>query len=203
MSFHTGQTFTFGEQPSATKWQYLWDNDYALADGSGIEDDAILARHIADDVVSAFSHLTASGASVKKSATQSLATATIAAVTFDQEEFDTDSYHSTASNTSRLTVPKAGKYLICANLTFAPQTAGTRFAWFGINGDGTNYRLALSGGMDPELDDCGLSCFAIEDLAANDYVELFAYQSSGGNLNINAEAGKTGYTRFSIARLGA
>lgn len=35
MSFHTGQTFTYGEQPSATKWQYLWDNDYALADGEG------------------------------------------------------------------------------------------------------------------------------------------------------------------------
>lgn len=51
MSFHAGQTFTFGEQPSATKWQYLWDNDYALADGTGISDDAILARHIAAGVV--------------------------------------------------------------------------------------------------------------------------------------------------------
>jgi hypothetical protein len=33
MTFHTGQTFTFGEQPSATKWGYLWENDeyhYAL-----------------------------------------------------------------------------------------------------------------------------------------------------------------------------
>lgn len=53
MSFHAGQTFTFGEQPSATKWQYLWDNDYALADGSGISDDAIITRHIADDAVKA------------------------------------------------------------------------------------------------------------------------------------------------------
>lgn len=51
MSFHTGQTFTFGEQPSATKWQYIWDNDYALADGTGIEDDAILTRHIADSQI--------------------------------------------------------------------------------------------------------------------------------------------------------
>lgn len=46
MSFHAGQTFTFGEQPSATKWQYIWDNDYALADGTGISNDAILTRHI-------------------------------------------------------------------------------------------------------------------------------------------------------------
>lgn len=56
MSFHTGQTFTFGEQPSATKWQWLWDNDYALADGSGIEDDAIDSRHIVDGAID-FVHL--------------------------------------------------------------------------------------------------------------------------------------------------
>ncbi len=53
MSFHAGQTFTFGEQPSATKWQYLWDNDYALADGSGISDDALLSRHYAAKSVNA------------------------------------------------------------------------------------------------------------------------------------------------------
>jgi len=31
--------------------QYIWDNDYALADGTGISDDAIIARHIADGAV--------------------------------------------------------------------------------------------------------------------------------------------------------
>lgn len=36
MSYHTGQTFTFGEQPSATKWNYLWENDDSLRDGSGV-----------------------------------------------------------------------------------------------------------------------------------------------------------------------
>lgn len=51
MSFHTAQTFTYGETPSATKWNYLWENDYALADGTGIEDDAIIARHITDAVI--------------------------------------------------------------------------------------------------------------------------------------------------------
>lgn len=47
MSFHAGQTFTYGEQPSATKWQYIWDNDYALADGTGISAGAILTSHLA------------------------------------------------------------------------------------------------------------------------------------------------------------
>jgi len=45
MSFHAGQSFTFGETPSATKWNYLWENDYALADGTGISDNAIDSRH--------------------------------------------------------------------------------------------------------------------------------------------------------------
>lgn len=27
MPFNIGQTFVFGEQPSATKWNYLWEND--------------------------------------------------------------------------------------------------------------------------------------------------------------------------------
>lgn len=36
MTFHSSQTFTYGEQPSASKWQYIWDNDEALRDGSGL-----------------------------------------------------------------------------------------------------------------------------------------------------------------------
>lgn len=29
-------SFVFGEQPSLTKWQYLWSNDSAFQDGSGL-----------------------------------------------------------------------------------------------------------------------------------------------------------------------
>lgn len=46
MSFHGGQTFVFGEQPAASKWQWLWDNDDALANGTGISDAAIAKRHM-------------------------------------------------------------------------------------------------------------------------------------------------------------
>lgn len=37
-------------------------------------------------------------------------------LTFDSERFDTDSYHSTSSNTSRLTVPTTGYYGIGASI---------------------------------------------------------------------------------------
>lgn len=61
MSFHAAQTFTFGEQPSATKWQYVWDNDYALADGTGISNNAILARHITPAILTNAMLSTAAG----------------------------------------------------------------------------------------------------------------------------------------------
>lgn len=53
MAFHLNQTFVYGEQPSATKMQYIWDNDYALADGSGFEDDAIETSHILANTIEA------------------------------------------------------------------------------------------------------------------------------------------------------
>lgn len=58
MSFHTGQSFTFGETPSATKWNYLWENDYALADGTGLEDDIIDSRHYVDGSIDPAHHAT-------------------------------------------------------------------------------------------------------------------------------------------------
>ena len=39
MSFTAGQSFSFGEQPSTTKWNYLWGNDYALQDWSAFTND--------------------------------------------------------------------------------------------------------------------------------------------------------------------
>lgn len=41
----------FGEQPTAAKWNILGTNDASFHDGTGIDDDAILARHILSGVV--------------------------------------------------------------------------------------------------------------------------------------------------------
>ena len=42
-----GWAVIYGETPSATRWSELGDNDDALATGAGIDDDAIVNRHIA------------------------------------------------------------------------------------------------------------------------------------------------------------
>ena len=41
----------FGEQPSASKWNILGTNDASFNDGTGIGDNAIINRHIAEGVV--------------------------------------------------------------------------------------------------------------------------------------------------------
>lgn len=41
----------FGEQPTAAKWNILGDNDASFHDGTGIDDDAILARHLSTGAV--------------------------------------------------------------------------------------------------------------------------------------------------------
>ena len=42
----------FGEQPSASKWNILGTNDAGFNDGTAIGDDAIIARHIANNAIS-------------------------------------------------------------------------------------------------------------------------------------------------------
>lgn len=41
----------FGEQPTAAKWNILGENDASFHDGTGIDDDAILNRHLAAGAV--------------------------------------------------------------------------------------------------------------------------------------------------------
>lgn len=198
---YSADTFVADEQPTTAKWNKLWSNDASFNDGTGIGDDAIIARHIADDVVSMYQHTDFSGCELSKSAAQSLTNSALTPITFDTEVLDTDGYHSTSSNTSRITIPKAGIYLFHGNITFAPNTTGSRFAWIQLNG--VDSRHGLNGGMDPEGDDCGLSVVTLQSLSASDYVELYGFQSSGGALNVQAENDKIGYTRFGVVRLGS
>ena len=40
---YTAGSFSFGEQPSTSKWNNLWENDASFHDGTGIADGAITA----------------------------------------------------------------------------------------------------------------------------------------------------------------
>ena len=140
------------------------------------------------------------GCSLTKSANQSISNTTNTAITFDTELEDTDSFHSTVTNTSRITIPagKAGFYLISGQINYASNATGVRHGNIYKNGSllSAAWLMGATNG-----DWTGGSVSQIVELAVNDYVELFAYQNSGGNLNING--GSTYGAAFQVQYLGA
>jgi len=125
-----------------------------------------------------------SGVRVKKSATQSIPNATDTVITFDTETFDEGSYHSTATNTGRLTVPvgKAGYYQIYFAIQFDVNGTGDREISIFLNGTATRIcaaNQAADSTLYPVING-GTTYY----LAETDFVQLLAYQDRGGALDI-------------------
>jgi hypothetical protein len=129
---------------------------------------------------------------------QSLANSAETAVTYNTEEFDTDGFHSTSTNTSRFTIPagKAGKYFIMATASTA-NAGGIRQISILKNGTTPVNRLLLTAvsGFETQLN---TSC--VVDLAVSDYVECAIFQNSGGAINAVANQESQ---RFSLVYIGA
>ena len=115
--------------------------------------------------------------------TQSISTGTWTAVTFDSESVDTDSYHSTSSNTSRVTVPtgKAGKYRLTYNNQWPPNGTGVRTLNIYKNGSSSLYCPEQIGNSSYYI---GTSLTFTITAAVGDYFEVYVYQTSGGSLNV-------------------
>ena len=140
------------------------------------------------------------GASVYKSAQQSVNNATETASNFDTEVFDTDAFHSTSTNTSRMTIPsgKDGKYLLLGRVCFVANTTGVRQGRLRKNGNliavNTDTTPGSGGGQNIEVS-------GIYSAVAGDYFEVAYWQNSGGALN--SENGGEYYDAFMIQYLGA
>lgn len=103
-------------------------------------------------------------------------------LTFDSERFDTNTMHSTSSNTGRITFTTAGKYVIGGSIEFASSAVGNRAIAIRLNGSTTIARHStVNIGAVQQL-----SIASEYDFAANDYIELFAFQDSGVAVNVNA-----------------
>lgn len=125
------------------------------------------------------------GATVYNSTNQSLSNNTTTAITFDSEVRDTDSIHSTSSNTSRMTVPSGvTKVRVRGRVSYAANSTGIRVTSIKMNGSDiastlceTSVSAQASGATDVELQTAVVTC------VAGDYFELYGYQNSGGALN--------------------
>jgi hypothetical protein len=138
------------------------------------------------------------GCSLTKSGTQSLNNDTFTSITFDTEEFDTDAYHSTSTNTSRITIPTGlgGKYRINGVLSWLNNATGIRRVRLVKNGT-TNINLVSMNNNGSSTVVTATTFSLILDLVATDYIEVQALQGSSGNLNVTVD------TRLQAEYLGA
>ncbi len=135
-------------------------------------------------------------ARVHHNANQSISNVTFTALAFSSERYDTDAIHDTSTNNSRLTCKTAGKYSIQAVVNFDNNATGVRVVTILLNGTTTiavESRNAVNG------TNTSITISTDYDLAVNDYVEVQAYQSSGGNLNVISAGNYT--PEFSMHRI--
>lgn len=111
---------------------------------------------------------------------QTLTNATATILACSGETFDNDAMHSTVTNNSRLTAQKGGRYDCTCTVEFAANATGIRQVFFKKNGT-----TVLQGARQNATSAFNAIFQATQTvvLAAGEYIELEAYQSSGGGLN--------------------
>jgi hypothetical protein len=121
-------------------------------------------------------------ARARKTVSQSISNATYTAVTYaESEDYDTDGIHDLSTNPSRFTAKTPGIYSVIGNVSWASNSTGRRQLVIYKNGSGvgiSEQRSATNGAWD------GQFITGEVQLAAGDYVEIWAWQDSGGALNI-------------------
>ncbi|MFF1776957.1 hypothetical protein [Streptomyces virginiae] len=123
------------------------------------------------------------------------ASGTSTLVTFDSESWDTDAMHSTATDTSRITINTSGQYLVTFYGRFPSNATGYRQLNFRKNSNGnpsggstmsTIALAAVNGAQTFVSRTFELNCLSGE------YFELFATQNSGVSLTLDPGQRVTG-----------
>jgi hypothetical protein len=116
------------------------------------------------------------------STTQAIASGTKTGLVFDSERFDTDSMHSTTTNTGRITVNTAGLYLFSAHVGWAANVTGFRIVYLTLNAGSDIAIQSTQVRSDGFLD---FSVATIWKCAVADFVTVSVYQNSGSTINVN------------------
>jgi hypothetical protein len=128
-------------------------------------------------------------------ATLALANATNTPIPFDQTQYDSGTstaQHETVTNPTRITCQQDGVYIVDAFVGFASNAAGQRYASMRKNGNVVQFvcedgRDALS------TDVTEIYIGSQMRLTAGEYVEVLAWQNSGGSLNLRNDSGLNAY----------
>ena len=139
------------------------------------------------------------GCLAQKDAFQSTTNGTQTKVSFAAADlYDTDAFHDTSTNNSRMTIPAGlgGYYLVYGSIGWASNGSGRRQLTITKN----NTDIRTTEGFENEIDLYPtLNISVVLNLTAGDYVELEAYQTSGGALNVSDSIQKNS---FGVVKLG-
>ncbi len=123
----------------------------------------------------------------RSSANQSVATGTATPVNLDLEDVDKDAGHDTVTNNPRYVGKTPGYYVASAWVNFQTSSTGQRQLEIKANGT-TSLALQSTNGIAAIAThlSCGTEAFFLN--GTTDYVEMQAFQNSGGALNVAAGA---------------
>lgn len=136
---------------------------------------------------------------------QVISNTTTTAINWNIETFDTNGFHSTSSNTSRITIPsgKTGYYKVYAQLTFNNNAATANEVNLQIYKNGSRIVSVI----DNFTGNTGINHYRNYSdtiyLTATDYLEVYTYQNTGSNLNVYFSDSGTEYSWFGLELIGA
>lgn len=135
---------------------------------------------------------------------QVISNTTTTAINWNVETFDTNGFHSTSSNTSRITIPsgKTGYYKVYAQLTFNNNAATANEVNLQIYKNGSRIVSVI----DNFTGNTGINHYRNYSdtiyLTATDYLEVYTYQNTGSNLNVYFSDSGTEYSWFGLELIG-
>lgn len=114
--------------------------------------------------------------------TQSVNSSALTFLALNSERFDTDTMHDNATDNSRGTVKTAGRFLFGMTLSWPNAASARRIASLQVN------RGFNIGRDEKTTADCSHAFDALYAFAVSDYVEIEAFQASGGPLSVPASS---------------
>jgi hypothetical protein len=147
---------------------------------------SLLNTHLRDNLNFLY---TKDHASVYQTANTAITTSTWTVVAFDAEYLDNNTMHDNVTNNSRVKCNSDGLYLIIFKAAFANDTTGVRRVMIrknaaGASGGGTDLGTWTEDGIPAE--NTIVPGGRLESLTSADYIEMFVWQDTGGNLNLNS-----------------
>lgn len=184
-SLSSGDTFNITRGQESTSG-YAWSSgaNFALTPTAGVFDEVDAAINDNDSRITVLE--TFKGALINKSAGGSIPSGSWTSLTFDTEQYDTDAWHSTVTNTDRLTVPSGvSKVRLCAQAGWASSATGARGLRIIKNADSAPaiglpnlFLPGQTGGNSLNVQS------SVIDVTPGDYFRLQAYQASGAGLDL-------------------